>query len=264
MMLEIDKIYYGNCLDVMKDIPDKSIDMILCDLPYGMTACKWDVRIPFEPLWEAYKRIIKDNGAIVLTASQPFTSELVCSNLKWFKCEWIRVKEPSNFMNIKYQPFKEHEQVLVFCKTTPKYNEIRQERAATSILRDRIAGRVKHRYSNIVKNQNIVLTNTDQCINEDRAPSTVQIWKRDGNRLFHSTQKPVAMFEYFIETYTNEGDLVLDNCIGSGTTAVACVNLKRHWIGIEKEQEYVDIANKRVAEAIYARDSQPELQLAGG
>ena len=263
-MLEIDKIYYGNCLDVMKDIPDKSIDMILCDLPYGMTACKWDVRIPFEPLWEAYKRIIKDNGAIVLTASQPFTSELVCSNLKWFKCEWIRVKEPSNFMNIKYQPFKEHEQVLVFCKTTPKYNEIRQERAATSILRDRIAGRVKHRYSNIVKNQNIVLTNTYQCINEDRAPSTVQIWKRDGNRLFHSTQKPVAMFEYFIETYTNEGDLVLDNCIGSGTTAVACVNLKRHWIGIEKEQEYVDIANKRVSGAIYARDSQPELQLAGG
>jgi site-specific DNA-methyltransferase (adenine-specific) len=248
-MLELNKIIQGDCLEVMKDIPDKSIDMILCDLPYGTTACKWDTIIPFEPLWEQYKRIIKDNGAIVLTASQPFTSALVMSNIKMFKYEWIWEKATgSNFATVKYMPMKEHENILIFGKERLKYNPQLQPRKGSGLKRvlspyktnSTSKGEV---YGNIEKN------NSEKEYKELRCPSTVQYFNnREESRGLHPTQKPVALFEYLIKTYTNEGDLVLDNAAGSFTTAIASENLKRNWICIEKEAEYCAIGEKRIKE----------------
>ena len=243
----LNKVICGDCLEVMKDIPDKSIDMILCDLPYGTTACKWDTIIPFEPLWEHYKRIIKDNGAIVLTASQPFTSALVMSNIKMFKYPiyWIKDK-PSNFLMGKKQPLRYVEEVLVFSKGTPTYNPQMQ-------LREEKNKRKNKPTSSLLKNENIGINEkTDKY--QDRLKSGMNdfIYPRNyqkfNNRTdgLHPTQKPVALFEYLIKTYTNEGDLVLDNCAGSGTTGVACQNLNRNYILIEKEPEYIDIINKRL------------------
>jgi len=246
----INKVIKGDCLEVMKDIPDKSIDMILCDLPYGTTACKWDTIIPFEPLWEQYKRIIKDNGAIVLTASQPFTSALVMSNIKMFKYEWIWEKEQgSNFTTVNHQPFKAHENILVFSngKITynpignyMKYNPQKTKGKPYSVKR---SGKMTQ---NLATGANQELTSTN---NEsgDRHPLSYQYFQRDTNKI-HPTQKPVALFEYLIKTYTNEGDLVLDNCAGSFTTSIASENLKRNWICIEKESEYCAIGEKRIKE----------------
>jgi site-specific DNA-methyltransferase (adenine-specific) len=230
------KVIQGDCLEVMKGIPDKSIDMILCDLPYGTTACKWDTIIPFEPLWEQYKRIIKDNGAIVLTASQPFTSALVMSNIEMFKYSWVWVKEKAgNFQQAKKRPCKFSEDVVVFCKTRTNYNP-----------------------------QNLILLNKKRTNNETKSGSIGHLKKYIGdyNQEFtnypsefllynnekglHESQKPVALFEYLIKTYTNEGDLVLDNCAGSGTTGVACKNTGRDYVLIEKEPEYIEIINKRL------------------
>ena len=240
-MLEINKIYCGDCLELMPLIDDKSINMILCDLPYGTTACKWDTVIPFEPLWDNYKRIIKDNGAIVLTASQPFTSKLVISNIKMFKYEWIWEKDGgSNFATVKYMPMKEHENILIFSNGTPNYFPIFQERVGsrkdkeTSSFQTSSKGGVYGDIEGIGKFEVSLL----------RCPRSIQRFTRE--RGVHPTQKPVALFEYLIKTYTNENELVLDNCIGSGTTAIACWNTKRNFIGIEQEQEYVDIANKRL------------------
>ena len=240
----INTVVHGDCLEEMQKIPDKSIDMILCDLPYGTTACKWDTIIPFEPLWEQYKRIIKDNGAIVLTASQPFTSALVMSNAKMFKYEWIWEKNAgSNFATLKHQPMKEHENILIFSKNTTKYNPQMQERAETG--KSRVKTPIKYdRYQ-----EGGVYGDACQEIQsvmrpDLRYPRSIQKFNRE--RGLHPTQKPVALFEYLIKTYTNEGDLVLDNCAGSGTTAVACINTKRNYILIEKEQEYIDIINKRL------------------
>jgi site-specific DNA-methyltransferase (adenine-specific) len=238
------KVIQGDCLEVMKDIPDKSIDMILCDLPYGTTACKWDTIIPFEPLWEQYKRIIKDNGAIVLTASQPFTSALVMSNPDMFRLEWIWEKNAgSNFATLKYQPMKEHENILVFSKSTTKYNPIKQERAESG--KSRVKTPIKYdRYQDGGVYGN-ACQEVQSVIRPDlRYPRSIQKFNRE--RGLHPTQKPVALFEYLIKTYTNEGDLVLDNCAGSGTTGVACKNLNRNFILIEKEQEYIEIINKRL------------------
>jgi site-specific DNA-methyltransferase (adenine-specific) len=239
----INKVIQGDCLEVMKDIPDKSIDMILADLPYGTTACKWDVVIPFEPLWEQYERVIKDNGAIVLTASQPFTSILVTSNLKLFKYEWIWEKDAgSNFATVKYQPMKEHENILVFGKGKTKYYPIKETRIGSR------QGKKTKSYDSGRKNS---VYGTSRGIgkfevDELRYPRSIQRFKRE--RGLHPTQKPVALFEYLIKTYTNEGDLVLDNCAGSGTTGVACKNLNRKYILIEKEPEYIDIINKRLTQ----------------
>jgi site-specific DNA-methyltransferase (adenine-specific) len=242
MKIELNKIYCADCLEVMKGIPDKSIDMILCDLPYGTTACKWDTVIPFEPLWEQYKRIIKDNGAIVLFGSQPFTSALVMSNPDWFKYELMWEKEkPSNFMLLKKQFGKVHENILVFCKTSTKYNPIK-------ILANPDKIDKRKRFNDVIKKEGVTpeLKLYRPVDNGLRYPTSVLYFNRDENAL-HPTQKPVALFEYLIKTYTNEGDLVLDNCAGSGTTGVACKNLNRNFILIEKEQKYVDIANKRLA-----------------
>ena len=238
--MELNKIYQGDCLEVMKEIPDKSIDMILADLPYGTTACKWDTIIPFEPLWEQYKRIIKDNGAIVLTASQPFTSALVMSNTKMFKYEWIWDKITGRgHLVAKKRPMAQHENILVFYKNAPTYNpqmvKMDKPQKGSSIESSRtkiIGGRTSKQKEVIIRTH--------------KYPKTIITQGVDG-KYVHPTQKPVALFEYLIKTYTNEGDIVLDNCAGSGTTAVACINTKRNFILIEKEPEYVDIANKRLA-----------------
>jgi len=245
--MELNKIYQGDCLEVMKDIEDDSIDMILCDLPYGTTACKWDTVIPFELLWEQYKRIIKDNGAIVLTASQPFTTALIASNYKMFKYEWIWEKAVgSNFACVKYQPLKEHENILIFSKKTHNYYPIKEERKGSG------KARLKNGYkSNGTKTETTGLTSNrkGKIYSNLKNPGSVKYFNnREKNRGLHPTQKPVALFEYLIKTYTNENDLVLDNCIGSGTTAVACQNLKRNFIGIEKEEKYCEIAKKRIEE----------------
>uniref|UniRef100_A0A6H1ZIH7 Putative methyltransferase n=1 Tax=viral metagenome TaxID=1070528 RepID=A0A6H1ZIH7_9ZZZZ len=237
----MNEIIKGDCLEVMKDIPDKSIDMILCDLPYGTTACKWDTIIPFEPLWDQYKRIIKDNGAIVLTASQPFTSALVMSNIKVFRYEIIWEKErPTNIFFMKKQIGRVHENILVFYKHQPTYNPEMTEREFDS--KGEVVGNIKS--SRTHKNQNY--KHAEDYNHKVRYPRSVLKINRNNQKNIHPTQKPVALFEYLIKTYTNEGDLVLDNCAGSGTTGVACKKLKRNYILIEKEQEYVDIARARI------------------
>ena len=237
-MLQINSVNNGNCLDLMSDIDDKSIDMILCDLPYGVSDCKWDSVIPFEPLWAHYKRIIKNNGAIVLTASQPFTSALVMSNIKMFKYEWVWDKKlPSGMQIAKYRPMQRHENVLVFSNGTPKYYPIKtQQKERTGKIYS------KSDSSPLAFDDGVLKT-----YKEKNPQSIIEFYKRD-KLMVHPTQKPVALFEYLIKTYTNEGELVLDNCAGSGTTAIACLKTNRNYILIEQETKYCDIANKRIAE----------------
>ena len=232
------ELIQGDCLEKMKDIPDGSIDMILCDLPYGTTACKWDTIIPFEPLWEQYKRIIKDNGAIVLTASQPFTSALVMSNIKMFKYCWVWNKaKAANYVNAKKQPLKIHEDIAVFCKGN-NYNP------------QKTIGKFRKKGGYTVNREVAVAQNPTVSFNDTYYPKSILNFSVAGNKdsTLHPTQKPVALFEYLIKTYTNEGDLVLDNCMGSGTTGVACKNLNRNFIGIELDPDYFKIAEKRINE----------------
>ena len=233
------KVIQGDCLEVMKGIPNQSIDLILCDLPYGTTPCKWDVIIPFDLLWEQYKRIIKPNSAIVLTASQPFSSQLVTSNLEWFKYEWIWDKKiPSGMAYARYQPMRQHESVLVFGNGSVGYNPQMTKRdipiksggiskADTTNDHDWIPLKKTYEYKN---------------------PTTVIVEDKIRRGSVHPTQKPVPLFEYLIKTYTNEGDLVLDNCAGSGTTAIAALNTNRNYILIEKEEKYIEVINKRISD----------------
>ena len=242
--METNKIYQGDCLELMKQIEDKSINLILCDLPYGTTACKWDTIIPFEPLWEQYKRIIKDNGAIVLTTSQPFTSALVMSNIKMFKYEWIWEKnKATGHLDSKKKPMKAHENILVFYNQQPIYNPQGLVEKETPTMSKGNRGRKGEGSSGDVYG----FAGKDAIQTHTNYPRTVQKIGVDMKAEFHPTQKPVALFEYLIKTYTNEGDLVLDNCAGSGTTGVACKNLNRNYILIEKEPEYIDIINKRLS-----------------
>jgi DNA modification methylase len=238
----------GDCLELMKDIPDKSIDAIIADLPYGTTKCKWDTIIPFEPLWAQYKRIIKDNGAIVLTASQPFTSALVMSNLKMFKYEWIWEKShPTGFASSKYNPLKYHESVLIFCKGKTVYNpQMTKGKPNHSMGKIVNGGQIKSE-----SQVNITAIQSQQS--ENKFPKSVQKFSNPRFKGMHPTQKPVALFEYLIKTYTNENDLVLDNTMGSGTTGVACVNTNRNFIGMELDDKYFEIAEKRINEAITAK-----------
>jgi site-specific DNA-methyltransferase (adenine-specific) len=236
--MELNSVIQGDCLLVMKDIPDKSIDMILCDLPYGTTACKWDTIIPFEPLWKEYKRIIKDNGAIVLTASQPFTSALVMSNPDMFRYEWIWEKSrKTGFANSKKIPLKAHENICIFYKHLPKYNP--QGLVPCNINQTRKVSRKNGLFSTEDAGRISIQT-------VGNYPRSIIKINNEHNKNTHPTQKPVALFEYLIKTYTNEGDLVLDNCAGSGTTGVACKNLGRNFILIEKEPEYVKICEERI------------------
>jgi len=250
-MLTIDqitnKLFMGDCLEIMPQIPDKSIDMILCDLPYGTTACKWDTIIPFEPLWEQYKRIIKDNGAIVLTASQPFTSALVMSNIKMFKyCWYWRKERGTNFATAKYMPMKVVEECVVFSKNKTIYNpELRKVKPYKHVLPLPKDNHSQHLSSSSLDDNGERIYKTY----DTAQPENVLEIPRDNmykNGSLHPTQKPVALFEYLIKTYTNEGDLILDNCAGSGTTGVACKNLKRKFILIEKEEKYCEIIKERL------------------
>jgi len=241
MTLAINTVHQGDCLEVMKNIPSHSVDMVLCDLPYGTTACKWDTVIPFESLWEQYKRIVKDNGAIVLTASQPFASSLVMSNIHAFKHEWIWIKNRgSNFANTVREPMKEHESILVFSYGKWTYNKQMQERTGGGL---KLIGAVQKNKGNQTSNYG-TFKGKDIILSELRVPSSWQKFNAEVG--LHPTQKPVALFEYLIKTYTNEGDLVLDNCAGSGTTGIACLNLGRNFILIERDPGYCDIIRDRL------------------
>ena len=216
--------------------------MICPTANYGTTACKWDVVIPFEPLWEQYERVIKDNGAIVLTASQPFTSALVTSNPKLFRYEWIWEKTiASNFALSKKQPQKKHENIIVFFKKQPTYNP--QMEDGRPYVDNRNTGT---RNTSVGSESNLIR----RPINNrgSRYPSSVQKFSNGNNKNVHPTQKPVALLEYLIKTYTLEGETVLDNCAGSGSTGVACINTNRNFIGIEKDDKYFEIAKKRIEE----------------
>ena len=244
------ELMQGDCLEVMKEIPDGSVDMVLTDPPYGTTACKWDTVIDLPLMWEQLNRVIKHNGAIVMTASQPFTSVLVNSNIRFFKYEWIWEKAVgSNFATLKYQPMKEHESVLVFSNGKPNYYPIFQKRKGSG------AERVKHKYNAVESKTGDVsggLKNKERTGNYDtlRNPSSVQYFNnREKCSGLHPTQKPVALMEYLIRTYTNEGETVLDFAFGSGTTGVAAKNTGRKFVGIELDKEYFKIATRRIHEA---------------
>ena len=241
----------GDCLELMKGIPDGSVDMILADLPYGTTACKWDTIIPFEPLWEQYERVIKDNGAIVLTASQPFTTVLIMSNINNFKYEWIWEKSnPSNIALANKQPMKYHENICVFYKNQPIYNK-------QMIPRDSNRISDAHKSNYIFKNRGSeqsllaeISVDSKKYDAKWKNPSSIlkinSLRPNSKEKVKHPTQKPVLLFENLIKTYTNEGDLVLDNVMGSGTTGVACKNLNRNFIGMELDEAYFNIAKERI------------------
>lgn len=237
-------IVQGDCLEVMKKIKTGSIDMILCDLPYGTTRNKWDSVIPLEPLWEQYNRIIKDRGAIVLTAQTPFDKVLGVSNLKNLKYEWVWDKQlVSGFLNANRMPLKRHENVLVFYKKSPTYNPIKTLGVKSHSKGKTISQSVNNNYGNFG-----VVDNGDKHGNMKFPTTILSFQKPHPSKAIHPTQKPVELFEYLIKTYTNENDVVLDNCAGSGTTAIACLNTGRKYICIEQEEEYVEIINKRIEE----------------
>lgn len=233
------QLYHGNCLEKMKNISDKSIDMILCDLPYGTTQNKWDSIIPLEPLWQQYKRIIKDNGAIVLFAQTPFDKVLGASNLKMLKYEWIWNKKlGTGHLNAKKMPMKQHENILVFYKKLPTYNPQMRE------------GEPYYKTPSTTSSnygKQIAMGGTS---NGERYPiSILDFSNANRNNRLHPTQKPIALLEYLIKTYTNEEEIVLDNTMGSGSTGVACINTNRKFIGIELEEKYFNIAKNRIEEA---------------
>ena len=231
------QLYHGDCLDKMKNIPDKSIDMILCDLPYGTTQNKWDSIIPLEPLWEQYKRIIKDNGAILLFGSQPFTTILNYSNISNYRYEWVWIKNNSTgFQLANKRPLKKHELISVFYKKQPAYNP--QGLIEYNKINKR--GSMGENWSEMNSN-NYIQRWTNY-------PTQILEYKYDKQKL-HPTQKPVALLEYLIKTYTDEEEIVLDNCMGSGSTGVACLNTNRKFIGIELDKKYFEIAKERIEEA---------------
>lgn len=235
-------LYLGDCLEKMKDFSEKSIDMILCDLPYGTTSCSWDIIIPFEPLWKEYERIIKDNGAIVLFGNEPFSSYLRLSNLNCYKYDWVWIKErPTNIFQIKKRPGKNIENIMIFYKEPPIYNfekTIYEGKKRTNKVKNGKLGKL------IDENNNKVKEYEDDGT---RYPLQTLYFKRDILKSnLHPTQKPVALLEFLIKTYTNKNDLVLDNCMGSGSTGVACLNTERDFIGIEKDEKYFSIAKERI------------------
>ena len=232
-------IYNEDCLEGMKRIPDKSVDMILCDLPYGTTACKWDTIIPFEPLWVQYERIIKDNGAIVLFGTEPFSSLLRTSNIKRYRYDLIWEKSRfTNFLFVKKQFGKVHENISVFYKKQPTYNP--QMEAGEPYKRK---GTGKPKTKELMVNP---ATDNGKVSDGLRYPKSILKFPFHNVGNVHPTQKPSDLFEYLIQTYTNENETVLDNCMGSGTTAIACLNTNRNFIGFELDETYFNIANERI------------------
>lgn len=229
-------LYLGDCLEIMSTLPAASVDLILCDLPYGTTQNKWDSVIPLNQLWAQYWRIAKPNAAVVLTAQCPFDKQLGASCLQHLKYEWIWQKEnATDFLNAKKQPMKNHENVLVFYRQQTTYNP--QMRTGFKPYKQK-QGRKSTNYGHVEPNH---VTES----NGERFPLSTIEFHRDKEG-YHPTQKPVALMEYLIRTYTDEGDTVLDNCMGSGTTGVACKNTNRKFIGIERDPAYFEIARKRI------------------
>ena len=246
------QLLHGDCLELLKNIPDKSIDMVLCDPPYGTTACKWDIPLPLKQLWEQYDRITKKNAAILLFSAQPFTTDLICSNRKNFRYEIIWQKtNAQGFLNANKMPLRAHENILVFYKNLPTYNPIK-----TSVNRKDI-GRVKK--ANMIRSQQYrtIMNRTVWVETGLRYPTDVIKFSNWNGTLFgknvshikHATAKPVDLLEYLIKSYSNPGDTILDNCMGSGSTGVACVNTNRDFIGIELDDEYFSIAKDRIEAA---------------
>lgn len=240
------QLYQGDCLEVMKNIPDKSVDLVLTDPPFGTTACKWDSVIPLEPMWKELKRIIKKNGAIVLFGAEPFSSQLRLSNLDWFKYDWIWEKSKcGSAFTSKYRPQSKHEIISVFGKGRVNYYPQMEEGEPYKRTR-------KVNNGDKPNNHKLGVTSESETVNTGyRYPSTVQFfqqrWRRQDQ--VHPTQKPVALMEYLIKTYSNEGDVVLDFCAGSGTTGVAAKNLNRDFIGIEMDEGYFKVAKERIEKA---------------
>ena len=235
---------HGDCLELMSGIPDGSIDMILCDMPYGTTRNTWDVVLPLDWIWFIYKRIIKDNGAIVLFSQEPFTSTLINSQPELFRYELIWHKtQPTGFLNANRMPLRAHENILVFYKALPTYNPQK-----THGNKRKISTATHKRNSKSTSNYGAYNAHTYDST--DRFPTSVLRFSTDKQKsALHPSQKPVALLEYLINTYTNEGETVLDNCMGSGSTGVACVNTSRKFIGIEIDDNYFTIAKERIANA---------------
>ena len=238
------KLYQGDCLEIMPTLQAGSVDLVLCDLPYGTTQNKWDVVIPFEPLWAVYSRACK--GAIVLTAAQPFTSALVMSNVANFRYAWVWDKaNASGFLNAKRQPLRQTEDVCVFYRAQPTYNPVMETRGKP---------RIKGGYNKPGGSENYgEFHNTQKLSNEYYPTNLLHVSNAQRKGRTHPTQKPVALMEYLIRTYTNPGDTVLDNCMGSGTTGVACVQTGRKFIGIEKDEKYFEIAKQRIEAARFIK-----------
>ena len=247
-------LWLGDCLERTAEIPDGSVDMVLCDLPYGTTAAAWDVVIPFADLWAHYKRLVKPKGAIVLTAAQPFTTEVIASNRAMFKYCWYWEKsQGSNFFLASYQPLKVVEDIVVFSASAASFNK-----AGNCMIYNPQMTKLDKPYTrDCSKNTNgppetspRVCRQTAPVMEKTHAtPRSLLYVKPDQHRGLHPTQKPVALLEYLVRTYSNAGDTVLDNCMGSASTGVACANTGRQFIGIEKEQRFFDIACKRLTEA---------------
>lgn len=236
----------ADCFDVFPLIEDKSIDAIITDLPYGTTKCKWDSILDLDKLWDSYKRILKDNGVIVLFAQTPFDKVLGCSNLEWLKYEWIWEKtQATGFLNAKKMPMKAHENILIFYNKTPKYNP--QKTSGHKPMNSYTKRPEVQNRTSVYGEMNRVISGGGDT---DRYPRSVQVFPSDKQKTkldgtIHPTQKPIALLEMLVKTYTDEGDMVLDNTMGSGTTNLACLKLNRKSIGIEKEKEYYNIAVKR-------------------
>lgn len=233
------QLYNADCFEIFPEIADGSVDAIICDLPYGKTNCAWDSALPLEDLWAAYKRIIKPNGAIVLFGIEPFSSMLRLSNLGWFRYDWIWDKvKGTGFLNAKKQPMRNHEIISVFYKKQCTYNPIK------TMGHERKTSFRKKEDPSEIYNPTLHDNFYDST---ERYPRSIQVFSTDTQKeALHPTQKPIALLEYLVMTYTNDGDLVLDNCMGSGTTGLACKNLGRRFIGIEKEQKYFEIAEQRI------------------
>ena len=250
------QIQQGDCLELMRSIPDKSIDMILADLPYGTTACSWDTIIPFEPLWDNYKRIIKPNGCIALFGSEPFSSYLRLSNIGQYRYDWIWHKNASgSFVLARNRPMKYHENVSIFYELQPSYNpqmqsysESMHERFNKNHIKNRNVDNVTTRIHKMKRLDNSVFD-----LEKGKYPESVQFFKsvhNNSGERFHPSQKPLDLLEYLILTYTNENETVLDNTMGSGSTGVACIRTNRNFIGYEKDSNYFSIAEKRILEEI--------------
>lgn len=253
MTLALNAVHEGDCLELMKDIPDKSVDMILCDLPYGTTALKWDKIIDIKLLWEQYERVIKDDGSIVLFGYQPFSSLLITSNLKLFKYSfvWDKVSK-TDFMNAKNKPLRRHEDILVFSKGTVANGSKRKMKYYPQGVEEgrRVSTNNRQEYVGASKGPRPSHQKVYECKGSNYPTSIIKFSNASRTNALHPTQKPVPLFEYLINTYTGTGDTVLDNCMGSGTTAIASINTNRNFIGIERESKYVAIARRRISDAM--------------